>query len=155
MIFVAVKKTLESSLDCKIKPVNCKKINPEYSLEGLMLKLKLWYFAHLCEELTHWKRPWCWEWLREGGEGEGWGWDGWMASPTQWTWLSEWTTEDPKVTWQYLSHEKVHLESKPALCSPNSMLSSSAIPQPKAVAALKLVLLPNGVGSSCSPSKSQ
>ena len=34
-----------------------KEINPEYSLEGLMLKLKLQYFGHLCKELTHWKRP--------------------------------------------------------------------------------------------------
>ena len=40
--------TLESPLDCKeIKPVNPKGINPEYSLEGLMLKLKLQYFGHL------------------------------------------------------------------------------------------------------------
>ena len=38
-----------------------KEINPEYSLEGLMLKLKLQYFGHRCEELTHLKRPWCWE----------------------------------------------------------------------------------------------
>ena len=35
-----------------------KEISPEYSLEGLMLKLKLQYFGHLMEELTHWKRPW-------------------------------------------------------------------------------------------------
>ena len=34
-----------------------KEISPEYSLEGLMLKLKLQYFGHLMEELTHWKRP--------------------------------------------------------------------------------------------------
>ena len=46
-----------------------KEINPEYSLEGLMLKLKLQYFGHLMEELTHWKRPWCWERLKAGGEG--------------------------------------------------------------------------------------
>ena len=38
-----------------------KEINPEYSLEGLMLKLKLQYSATWWEELTHWKRPWCWE----------------------------------------------------------------------------------------------
>ena len=38
-----------------------------------------------CEELTHWKRPWCWEWLKVGGEGDNRGWAGWMASPTQWT----------------------------------------------------------------------
>ena len=40
-----------------------------------------------CEELTHWKRPWCWERLRAGGEVGDRGWDGWMASPTQWTWV--------------------------------------------------------------------
>ena len=40
-----------------------------------------------CEELTHWKRPWCWEILRAGGEGDNRGWCGWMASLTQWTWV--------------------------------------------------------------------
>ena len=44
--------------------------------------LATWY-----EELTHWKRPWCWERLREGGEGDDREWDGWMASPTQWIWV--------------------------------------------------------------------
>ena len=39
------------------------------------------------EEPTHWKRPWCWERLRAGVEGDGRGWDGWMASPTQWIWV--------------------------------------------------------------------
>ena len=43
--------------------------------------------ATWCEELTHLKRPWCWERLRAGGEGDDGGWDGWMASPTQWTWV--------------------------------------------------------------------
>ena len=43
--------------------------------------------ATYSEELTHWKRPWCWERLREWGEGGNRGWDGWMASPTQWTWV--------------------------------------------------------------------
>ena len=43
------------------------------------------YFGHMIEELTHWKRPWFWERLRAGGGGDGRGWDGWMASPTQWT----------------------------------------------------------------------
>ena len=47
-----------------------KEINSEYSLEGLMLKLKLQYFGHLTEELTHWKIPWCWERLKAGEEGE-------------------------------------------------------------------------------------
>ena len=40
-----------------------------------------------CEELTHWNRPWCWERLKAGGEGDAKGWDDWMASWTQWTWV--------------------------------------------------------------------
>ena len=52
------------------------------------------------EELTHLKRPWCWERLKAGGEGDGRGWDDWMASPNWWTWVwasSErwWWTERP------------------------------------------------------------
>ena len=75
-----------------------KEISPEYSLEGLMLKLKLQYFGHLM--LTHWKRLWCWERLKSGGEGDSRGWDGWMASPTGWTrvWASSgswWWTGKP------------------------------------------------------------
>ena len=51
---------LKSPLDNKkLKSSILKEINPEYSLEGLMLKLKFQYFGHLSEELTHWKRPWC------------------------------------------------------------------------------------------------
>ena len=46
---MVLEKTLENSLDCKIKPVNPKEINPECSLEGLMLKLKLQYFGHLMQ----------------------------------------------------------------------------------------------------------
>ena len=79
-----------------------KEINPEYSLEGLMLKLKLNTSATWYEELTHWKRPWCWERLKAGGEGDNRGWDGWMASLTRWTWVwasSErwWWTRKPSV----------------------------------------------------------
>ena len=43
--------------------------------------------ATSCEELTHWKRPWCWEGLGARGEGDNRGWDGWMASLTPWTWV--------------------------------------------------------------------
>ena len=43
--------------------------------------------ATWCEELTHLRRPWCWERLRAGGEGDNRGWDGWMTSPTQWKWV--------------------------------------------------------------------
>ena len=64
-----------------------KEISPEYSLKGLMLKLKLQYFGPRWEEPTHWKRPWCWERLKTGGKGGNRGWNGWMASPTQWTWF--------------------------------------------------------------------
>ena len=64
-----------------------KEISPGCSLLGLMLKLKLQYFGHLCGELTHLKRPWCWERLRAGGEGDDRGGDDLMASPTQWTWV--------------------------------------------------------------------
>ena len=58
--------------------------------------------ATSCEELTHWKRLWCWEGLGAGGEGDDRGWDGWMASPTPWTWVwvnsrSWWWTGRPGV----------------------------------------------------------
>ena len=58
--------------------------------------------ATWCEELTHLKRPWCWERLRTGREGDDRGWDGWMASLTQWTWVwvnskSWWWTGMPGV----------------------------------------------------------
>ena len=43
--------------------------------------------ATWCEQLTHWNKPWCWERSKAGGEGEDRGWDGWTASPTQWTWV--------------------------------------------------------------------
>ena len=64
-----------------------KEISPEYSLEGLMLKFKLNTLATWCEELTHWKRPWWWERLKAGGEGDDRGCDGWMASLTWWPWV--------------------------------------------------------------------
>ena len=64
-----------------------KEISPEYSLEGLVLKLKLQYFGHMIQELTHWKRPWCWDRLKVEGEGDDRGWDGWMASLTRWAWV--------------------------------------------------------------------
>ena len=63
-----------------------KEIRPEYSLEGLMLNLKLQYLATSCKELTHLERPWFWERLKTG-EGDDRRWDGWMASPNQWTWV--------------------------------------------------------------------
>ena len=64
-----------------------KEISPVYSLEGLILKLKLNTLATWCEQLTHLKRPWCWQRLKVRGEENDRGWDGYMASLTQWTWV--------------------------------------------------------------------
>ena len=64
-----------------------REISPEYSLEGLMLKLKLQYFGHLMRRTDSLQKTRCWERLRAGGDGNDRGWDGWMASLTQWTWV--------------------------------------------------------------------
>ena len=69
-----------------------------------MLNLKLQTLATWCEELAHLKRPWCWERLRAGRKLDDRGWDGWMASPTWWTWVwvdsgSWWWTGRPGVLW--------------------------------------------------------
>ena len=83
---VVLEKTLESPLECKeIKPVNLKEINPQYTLEGLMLKLQ--YFGYLI-----WRAHSLEKTLMLGkSEGRrrrgGRGWDGYVASPTQWTWI--------------------------------------------------------------------
>ena len=66
-----------------------------------------------CNELTHLKRPWCWERLKVGGEGDDRVWDGWMASPTQWTWVSVdsgnwWWTGRPDVLWSMGSQRVRH-----------------------------------------------
>ena len=79
-----------------------KEISPEYSLERLII-CSVWSWnsnplANWCKELTHLKRPWCWEWLKVGGEGDNRARDGWMASLTQraWVWVNSgswWWTE--------------------------------------------------------------
>ena len=79
-----------------------KEIGPEYSLKGLMLKLKSQYFGHLMWRTDSLEKTWCWERLRAGGEGDNRGWDDWMASLTQWTWVkvnsgSWWWTGRPGV----------------------------------------------------------
>ena len=85
---------------------------------GLNIHWKEWCWswnsnilATWCKELTHWKRPWCWERLRAGGEGYDRGWEGWMASPTQWTGVlvdswSWWWTGRPGVL-QFMGSEIV------------------------------------------------
>ena len=79
-----------------------KEINPEYSLEGLMLKLKLQYFGHVMQRTDSMEKNLILERLKVGGEGDDRGWDGWMASATQWTWVwvssgSWWWTGKPGV----------------------------------------------------------
>ena len=101
---VVLEETLESPLDCKeIKPVN-----PEYSLEGLMLKLKLQYLGQfrqsIGEGLTHWKRPWYWERLKSGGERNDRGWDGWMAG---------WVASQTRQTWVWVSSRSWWWTGKP------------------------------------------
>ena len=93
-----------SPLDYKeIQPVHLKGNHPwifigRTGAEAETPVLRIIWF----KELTRWKRPWCWERLRAGGEGDNRGWDGWMASPTQWTWVwassrSWWWTGRPGV----------------------------------------------------------
>ena len=64
-----------------------KEISPGCSLEGLMLKLKLQYFGHLMQRADSLEKTLCWEGLGTGGERDDRGWDGWMASSTQGTWV--------------------------------------------------------------------
>ena len=100
---VLLQKTLESPLDCKeIQPVH-----PKWSVLGVHWKDWCWSWnsntlATWGEVLTHLKRPWFWERLRAGGEGDNRGYDGWMSSPTQGTWVwinssSWWWTGKPGV----------------------------------------------------------
>ena len=103
---VVLEKTLESPLDCKeIQPIHPKR-NQSWMFTGRIdAKAEtLTILATRCKELTHWKRPWWWERLRVGGERDDRGWDGWMASPTQWTWVwvdfgSWWWTGRPGMLW--------------------------------------------------------
>ena len=83
-----LEKTLES-------PLGCKEIQPVHPKGNQSNTLATW-----CEELTHFKRSWYWEILKARGEGDDRGWDRWMASPTQWTWVwvnsgSWWWTGQP------------------------------------------------------------
>ena len=70
---------------------NLEEISPEYSLEGLMLKLQLQYFGHLMWRTDIWKDPDAGkDWRQEEKGMDDRGWDSWMASPTRWTWV--WTS---------------------------------------------------------------
>ena len=112
---VVLEKTLESSLDCKkIQPIHPKILSvhwKDWCWSWNSNTLVTW-----CEELTHLKRPWFWGRLKVGGEGDDRGWAGWMASPTQWTWVwvnsgSWWWTGRPSMLRsmgsQWVRHEWV------------------------------------------------
>ena len=85
--------------------------SPSQRRSVLGIHWKDWYWswnsntlATSCEELTHWKRLWCWEGLGAGGKRNNRGWDGWMASPIRWAWVwansgSWWWTGRPGVLW--------------------------------------------------------
>ena len=84
---VVLEKTLDSHLGCKeIKQSILKEISPEYSLEGLMLKLKLQYFGHLMWRAVSFEKTLMLGKIEGGKRRDGRGWDGWMGSLTQWTW---------------------------------------------------------------------
>ena len=92
--------------------------SPSYRRSVLGVQWKDWCWswnsntlATTCEELTHWERPWCWEGLGAGGEGDDRGWDGWMASLTRWTWVwinsgSWWWTGRPGML-QFMGSQRV------------------------------------------------
>ena len=100
---VVLEKTLESPLDCKeIQPVHPKGDHSWVFIGSTDAEAETPILTTSCEELTHWKRPWCWEGLGVGGEGDDREWDGWMASLTRWTWVwvnsrSWWWTGRPGV----------------------------------------------------------
>ena len=115
---VVLEKTLERPLDCKeIQPV-CPKGNQSWIFTGKTDAEAensntevTWY-----KELTHWKRPWCWERLKAGGDRDNRGWDGRMASPTQWTWVwvnsgSWWWTGRPGVL-QFVGSQRVRHDER-------------------------------------------
>ena len=108
-----VGKTLESPLDC----TEIKLVNPKGNQSWIFIgRTWCWSWnsstlATWCEELTHLKRPWYWERLKVGGEGDDKGRDGWMASLTQWTWVwinsgSWWWTGRPGVL-QFMESQRV------------------------------------------------
>ena len=101
---VVLEKTLKSPLDSKESQPVYPKGNQSWIFIGRTdaeaADIPVLWPATWCKELTHWKRPWCWERLKAGGEGDDRGWRGWMASPIQWTWVwvgsrSWWWTGKP------------------------------------------------------------
>ena len=98
----------------KYNQSNLKEISPECSLEGLTLKLKLQYFGHLLWRADSFEKTLILVRLKPGGEGDDRGWDGWMASPTQWTWVCVnsgcwWWRGRPGVLW-FMGFQRVRYD---------------------------------------------
>ena len=122
---VVLEKTLENPLDSK-------EVNPKGDQSWAFIgrtdveaensnTLATW-----CEALTHLKRPWCWERLRAGGEGDNRGWDGWMASPTQWTWVwvgsRSWCWTGRPVVLQLMGSQRIRHDWVTELNSESGMI---------------------------------
>ena len=151
---VVLEKTLESPLDCKeIQAVHPKGNKSWIFIERSDAEAETPILLATCwEELTHLKRPWCRERLKAGGEGDNRGWDGWMASPTQWTWVwvnsgCWWWAWRPAVHWvaksqkqlsdltelnmhQYTATTAKSLQSCPTLCNPIHRRQPTKLPRP-------------------------
>ena len=97
------RRLLRVPLDCKgIQPVHPKGDQSWVFIGGTDVEAETPIFGHLTWRADSFEKPWCWERLRAGEEGDDRGWDGWMASPTQWTWVwvdsgSWWWTRRPGV----------------------------------------------------------
>ena len=117
---VVLEKTFESPLGQQEDPTS-----PSWKKSVLNIHWKDWCWSWSSntlaiwgEELTHWKRPWCWERLKAGGEGDNRERDDLMASPTQWTWVwvgsrSWWWTGKPGVL-QSMGSQKQRWQSNSA-----------------------------------------
>ena len=119
---VVLEKTLESHLDSKeIKPVHPKGDQPWIFIGKIDAEAEATYLATWSKELTHLKRPWCWDRLMAGWEGSDRGWDGWAASSTQWTWqtlrdnerqgslacCNPWSCKELNTTWRLNNNHRI------------------------------------------------
>ena len=114
---VVLEKTLEGPVWCKeMQPVHSEGDQPWdfFGRNNAKADTHSSTLANSGEELTHWKRLWCWEGLGAGGERDDRGWDGWMASRTRWMWVwvnsrSWWWTGRPGVLQFMGSHSWTRL----------------------------------------------